>query len=63
MYCNVVKVWIDQNISRTQIAVKEFTSDMIPVYGFILVQLVHMLFLTIQGQFVVDSYENIYSQM
>lgn len=52
-----------KNGPHSQIAVKPLTPDMLPVYGFILVQIVHLLFLTIQGQFVLNSYESVYFEM
>lgn len=32
-------------------------------YGYVIAQVVHVFFLTAQGQFVIDSHENVYWDM
>ncbi|XP_076240835.1 uncharacterized protein LOC143183215 [Calliopsis andreniformis] len=44
----------------TPVTLKESSLAMYPVYLFLVVQLLHLLYLTIQGQFLIDTYNDIY---
>ncbi|XP_017794418.1 PREDICTED: uncharacterized protein LOC108575990 [Habropoda laboriosa] len=48
------------SVTLFQIAVTEISFDICRLCTFLIAQTVHMLFLTIQGQFVIDSHDTVY---
>ncbi|CAL7945060.1 unnamed protein product [Xylocopa violacea] len=47
-------------ITLLKVASITWSLDTYPYYGFVIVQLVHVFFLTVQGQFVIDLHDSLY---
>ncbi|XP_076686740.1 uncharacterized protein LOC143378705 [Andrena cerasifolii] len=60
MFVQVGLVMVAFSITLVMVAVREFSVDLILFYVFVAVQIIHILFLTIQGQFVINSHDQVY---
>ncbi|XP_076686981.1 uncharacterized protein LOC143378842 [Andrena cerasifolii] len=60
MFVQVGVVMVAFSITLVMVAVREFSVDLVLFYIFVVVQIIHILFLTIQGQFVINSHDVVY---
>ncbi|XP_076686983.1 uncharacterized protein LOC143378843 isoform X2 [Andrena cerasifolii] len=60
MFVQVGVVMVAFSITLEMVAVRELSIDLCLYYIFVVVQIIHILFLTIQGQFVINSHDVVY---